>query len=102
MSEIGKTLKERGNDNGNYRQMCATIRCLKKVVESSYNHSSGHLTDDQEESIYMICHKLGRLLTGNPNKFDHWHDIEGYANLISSRLKPSCSTPTPNEVEGDE
>jgi hypothetical protein len=34
----------------------------------------------------MICHKIGRILNGNPNNKDSWWDIAGYATLIVKQL----------------
>lgn len=34
----------------------------------------------------MIVHKIGRILNGDPNYADSWHDIAGYATLIDQQL----------------
>jgi hypothetical protein len=41
----------------------------------------------QRESLDMIAHKIARILNGNPNVHDHWHDIAGYATLVANDLK---------------
>jgi hypothetical protein len=46
-----------------------------------------NLTDVQREALEMILHKIGRIVTGNPNEPDHWLDIEGYARLARERLE---------------
>jgi hypothetical protein len=33
------------------------------------------------EALEMICTKIARILSGNPNDPDHWKDIAGYAEL---------------------
>jgi len=35
----------------------------------------------------MICHKIGRIVNGDPNYYDSWADIAGYAKLVSDRLE---------------
>jgi hypothetical protein len=40
----------------------------------------------QREAIDMICHKLGRILSGDPSHPDHWLDIQGYARCAWERL----------------
>jgi hypothetical protein len=35
----------------------------------------------------MICHKLGRIVNGDPNYADSWIDIAGYAKLVADRLE---------------
>jgi hypothetical protein len=42
----------------------------------------------QKEAIEMICHKLGRILCGNPDTPDHWLDIAGYATLAHDLISP--------------
>ena len=34
----------------------------------------------------MILHKIGRILNGDPNYADSWHDIAGYAKLVEDEL----------------
>jgi len=34
----------------------------------------------------MVVHKISRILNGNPNNIDSWHDIVGYASLVEKRL----------------
>jgi hypothetical protein len=34
----------------------------------------------------MICHKIGRIINGDPDYADSWHDIAGYAQLVANRL----------------
>ena len=35
----------------------------------------------------MILHKLARILNGDPNYVDSWHDIAGYAILVEDIIK---------------
>lgn len=41
---------------------------------------------DQREALDMIFHKIGRIVCGDPNYADSWHDIAGYAKLVENRL----------------
>jgi hypothetical protein len=34
----------------------------------------------------MICHKIGRIVNGDPDYFDSWIDVAGYAQLVADRL----------------
>jgi hypothetical protein len=34
----------------------------------------------------MIQHKIARILNGDPNYHDSWHDIGGYSKLVADRL----------------
>jgi hypothetical protein len=39
------------------------------------------------EALESILLKISRILNGNPNEVDHWHDIAGYATLIAQGLQ---------------
>lgn len=41
-----------------------------------------NLRSVHRESLDMIAHKIGRILNGNPDLPDSWHDIAGYAELV--------------------
>ena len=45
------------------------------------------LADDQREALEMTAHKIGRILNGDPNYIDSWHDISGYVRLVEQRLE---------------
>lgn len=44
------------------------------------------LAPDQRESLEMVMHKIARIINGDPNYADSWHDIAGYAKLVADRL----------------
>ena len=35
----------------------------------------------------VIADKVARMLNGDPDYVDNWHDIIGYATLVETRLK---------------
>jgi hypothetical protein len=80
---IQKTLKERQKTHGNFQTHAQISQELKAVL---WKHDFQELEADQVEALEMICHKIARILNGNPNHKDHWHDIAGYAELIAGRL----------------
>ncbi|CAB4241391.1 hypothetical protein UFOVP60_42 [uncultured Caudovirales phage] len=45
------------------------------------------LTGAQQEALDMFASKISRILTGDPNYQDSWHDIAGYATRIEELLK---------------
>jgi hypothetical protein len=49
-----------------------------------------HLSDAKKEVLEMIAVKIGRILNGDPNYKDSWHDIIGYVKLVDD---------DPNEVQ---
>ena len=44
------------------------------------------LSSDKKEALEMLATKISRVLTGNPDYHDNWHDIEGYTKLIADDL----------------
>lgn len=42
---------------------------------------------DQKEALSMIFSKIARILNGDPDHIDSWHDIAGYATLVEDRLR---------------
>jgi len=80
---IQKTLKARQKTHGNFQTHAKISQQLKAVL---WEHGYQELDDDQVEALEMICHKIARVLNGDPNHKDHWHDIAGYSTLIADRL----------------
>lgn len=85
MSDIAETLSERGARYGDFAAQAAIAQTLKKVMRA--NGRWGELKPDQREALDHIAVKVSRILNGDPNYHDSWHDIEGYAKLIADRLK---------------
>lgn len=44
------------------------------------------LPPDMKEALEMVAHKAGRILNGDPDYHDSWHDIIGYTKLVADRL----------------
>lgn len=44
------------------------------------------MAPDQLECLEMICHKVGRVLNGDPHYEDSWRDVAGYSTLVADRL----------------
>jgi hypothetical protein len=84
MVDVAKTLAERETQYGNYHTKAAVIQQLKSVMRSTPGWAN--LPYDMRESLELIATKIGRILHGNPNHHDSWHDIGGYAKLIADRL----------------
>ena len=84
MTDVDKTLAERGSRYGAFKGHAEITQMLKECL---HNHSGWlNLTDDQKESLDMIVHKIGRIMNGDPNYADSWHDIAGYAQLVEKIL----------------
>lgn len=84
---IDSILAERGRNYGDFKGHAMITQSLKRSMKLGRSWTA--LTDDQKEALDMIAHKIGRILNGNPDFIDSWVDIEGYAHLVSGRLKLS-------------
>jgi hypothetical protein len=85
-TDVDATLDARAVDYGKFIEGAEVMQMLKRVVQNALNNRDKVLAHDQSESIDMILHKLGRIITGNPDVVDHWLDIAGYAQLVADRI----------------
>jgi len=84
---IQEVLTERGSRYGKFSGHARVTQDLKDTIRDaiSANFNFG-FTPSQFEALDMICHKLGRIVNGDPNYADSWVDIAGYAQLIVDEL----------------
>lgn len=82
--DIDSTLTERGLRYGRFDRHARITQTIKRAMVDSLRW--GELADDQREALDMIAHKIGRILNGDPNYHDSWHDIVGYTKLVADRL----------------
>lgn len=82
---IEKTLKQRQKTHGDFLTHALIAQSIKCQMFNA--HGYGALDAMQREALDMIAHKIARVLNGNPDVHDHWHDIAGYATLVGDRLK---------------
>lgn len=85
MADIGNTLAERQKTHGDFKDHANITQDLKNLIRS--NPGWTVLTSSMQEALDMIAHKIGRVLSGNPEHLDHWRDIAGYATLIERQLE---------------
>ena len=81
---IDATLAERGSRYGSFTGHAAVTQRIKHALAASDKWHT--LEPDQKEALEMIAHKMGRIVNGDPNYRDSWHDIVGYAKLVADRL----------------
>lgn len=86
MENLNETLAERGSRYGDFHGHAQVTMDLKRVIHESMAARGAQMADDQVESLHMICHKIGRIVNGDPNYADSWIDIAGYAKLVADRL----------------
>lgn len=84
MTDISQTLEDRGKRYGSFVGHADITQGLKHIMAEAPKWRT--LAPDQKEAPEMIQHKIGRILNGDPNYHDSWHDIVGYAKLVADRL----------------
>lgn len=90
-TDLNATLAERGQRYGSFQDHAECTQELKAVIEEWRQTKLTKLAPDQQEALDMICHKIGRIMCGDPDWADSWHDIAGYAQLVANRLNSSNS-----------
>lgn len=81
---VEKTLAERGSRYGSFETHASIAQSLQDVMRAQPGWNV--LADDQRQALTVIADKIARVLNGDPNYPDNWHDIQGYAKLVEDRL----------------
>lgn len=82
---IEKTLEERGNRYGSFKEHARIAQDLQDVMRNQKGWSA--LESDQKQALTVIADKIARMLNGDPKYRDNFHDIVGYAKLVDDRMK---------------
>jgi len=88
-NSVEDTLAQRGSRYGDFTDHAAVCQDLKRVMlctNSISGRGFARLSDVQKQALEVIVDKVARILTGDPNYDDNWHDIQGYAKLVEDRL----------------
>lgn len=83
MQDIKDTLAERGARYGCFADHAFICQRIKQAMCTP---GWERLADDQKQALETIADKIARILNGDPNYIDNWHDIVGYATLVENRL----------------
>lgn len=91
--DVQATLGLRQSSHGDFMHNGRIMQQLKNDARATTGWAK--LQPHQAEALDMILHKIGRILCGNPDFADHWHDIAGYATLIENIITKGVSHPAP-------
>lgn len=81
---IESTLSKRQIQYGCYEDVAqVTQQILAALRIGNYDK----LPAPMKESLHMIASKMARIVNGDPEYLDNWHDIGGYAKLIEKLIK---------------
>ena len=83
IEKVRQTLKTRQEQYGRFEDVAMFTEQMVDVMRKGYYEK---LAYNQKMALYMICSKMARIVNGNPNHKDSWHDIAGYATLIDNEL----------------
>ena len=82
-----ETLGSRAKAYGAFSDNARLAQALKRAMAEHAQDMGKTFADDQWEALEMIASKMSRIVNGNPDGIDNWHDIAGYATLIADRLR---------------
>lgn len=85
MNTVDSTLGERGSRYGEFSDVANTTQAIKDIMKAG--KSSGELSTYQIEALDMIASKIARIVNGDSDYVDNWHDIAGYARLVEIELE---------------
>lgn len=97
MSDIEKTLKERGDRYGSFFDHAIIAQNLQDTMRKCEGWDM--LAPDQKQALTVISDKIARMLNGQPDYRDNWHDIVGYAKLVDDRLALAEKNPDPIAID---
>ena len=83
--DTDRLLAEREKTHGEYED---DARAAMRLIDVVNEETAVSLTYVQRHTLHMICHKIARIITGDPNHLDHWVDLVGYPELVARSLKP--------------
>jgi hypothetical protein len=81
---VQETLAERGSRYGDFADHAVIAQTLQNIMRGTEGWL--RLDDTKKQALSVIADKIARILNGNPNYADNWHDIQGYARLVEERL----------------
>jgi hypothetical protein len=82
-----ETLDSRATAYGTFADNARLAQALKRAMAEHAQDMGKTFADDQWEALEMIASKMSRIVNGNPDGIDNWHDIAGYATLVADRLR---------------
>ena len=82
---VDETLIARGARYGAFQEHARITQNVKRAMHDTDGWDA--LDDHHREALDMLAHKIGRILNGDPNYADSWHDISGYSRLVEKIIE---------------
>src|SRR5574344_1412950 len=86
MGGIKATLAERQSTYGSFEDVAFVTENIMSVLGSVRVNGLSELPNTHRMALYMIASKMARIVNGDFNFIESWHDISGYAKLIENEL----------------
>lgn len=80
---VDATLAERGARYGDFTTHAQISVNMQNIMRNTSGWS--RCDANKQEALTIIVHKIARILNGDPEYKDNWHDIAGYAKLAEDR-----------------
>ena len=90
---VDNTLAERGARYGDFTDHAELAQELQDIMrgfrklgpQGQIVNPWAKLDSVKRQALTVIADKIARILSGDPNYTDNWHDIQGYAKLAEDR-----------------
>lgn len=100
---VDNTLAERGARYGDFTDHAELAQELQDIMrgfrkpgpQGQIVNPWAELDSVKRQALTVIADKIARILSGDPNYTDNWHDIQGYAKLTEDRCVDTTSPQLP-------
>lgn len=84
---VDATLAERQSTYGNFEDVAFVTENIMSILAQARVNGLSDLPHTHRMALYMIASKMARIVNGDFNHLDGWHDIGGYSKLIEKLIK---------------
>ena len=82
---VEKTLNDRDGRYGGFANVAGVAQDLQDVMRGAPGWAG--LSKAQKQALTDTAGKVARILCGDPNYIDNWHDIQGYSRLVEGDIR---------------
>lgn len=83
---IDATLAERQSQYGSFEDVAFVTENIMAILAKARSNGLQDLPHTHRMALYMIASKMARIVNGDFNHLDSWHDIGGYSKLIEDLI----------------
>lgn len=87
---VETTLEERGSRYGDFSDHAVIAQTLQDDMRQFPGWD--RLDSVKRQALSVIADKIARILNGDPEYKDNWHDIQGYAKLAEDRCHEASNS----------